>query len=68
MTPPRISPFVLGLLVSLGACAVFDPPDTLDADAESLHSPAMEEAINAARTPEPRADAAAPDASAPSVR
>ena len=44
----------IALLLAAGGCAVFEPSDSLEAEAASLSTPDMEAAIKAAKPGEPR--------------
>ncbi len=45
---------ILAFLLPLMGCAVLDPPDSLERQVGTLHTPEMESAIKAAKPGEPR--------------
>ncbi len=45
---------VLALLLPMTGCALFDPPDSLERQVGTLHTPEMEAAIRAAKPGVPR--------------
>ena len=53
MTRLKATPFLALLLLAAG-CAVFEPSDSLEAEAASLSTPDIDAAIKAAKPGEPR--------------
>ena len=53
MTPLKTT-LLLASLLAAGGCAVFEPSDSLEAEAATLNTPEMDAAIKAARPGEPR--------------